>query len=138
MQHEIKTSWVEGMELETVLQGHSLHLDASTEFGGKDKGVRSKHLMLVSLAGCTSMDVLSLLEKMRVKLSSFTVEVCAELTEEHPKTYTSTHIIYNFQGDQLDRSKIERAVELSFDTYCGVIAMFKKFSTVTKEIRYPL
>ena len=136
MRHEIKTTWVEGMQVETTLNGHAIHLDAAPEFGGMDKGVRSKPLMLLSLAGCTSMDVLSLLRKMRVEITNFTVDVTAELTDEHPKTYSSTHIIYHFHGENLDTAKIERAVELSFDTYCGVIAMFKKFSTVTKEIRY--
>jgi putative redox protein len=136
MEHQIKTSWRGGMKVEAETESGSVDLDASVEWGGNDDGLRSKPLMLVSLAGCTSVDVLSILKKMQIEIEDFSVEVRAKLGEGHPAMYIETHIIYCFRGESLDKKRLERAVELSFDSYCGVIAMFKKFSTLSKEIRY--
>ena len=136
MEHKVQANWQGEMQFMADAPGGIVHLDAAEEFGGKNKGNRSKSLMLVALAGCTGMDVVSLIRKMRLNVDGFTVEVTAQLSEEHPKMYTQTHVSYSFSGTELDQEKLEKAVDLSFDTYCGVIAMFKTFSTVTKEIRY--
>jgi len=124
------------MRLTAETMGGLIDIDSSEEFGGTQGGIQSKPLMLVSLAGCTSMDVLSILGKMRIEVADFEVEVTALLSEEHPRIYKETHIIYHFAGANLDKEKIEKAVDLSYSSYCGVITMFGKFSTVTKEIRY--
>jgi putative redox protein len=88
------------------------------------------------LAGCTSMDVTSLLEKMRAQVTDFKVEVEAELTEEHPKYYNKVKMLYKFKGDVLQKDKIEKAVKLSVDRYCGVYEMFRQFADVSYEIIY--
>ncbi len=123
------------MAFNAKVSGHNLTLDAPTEFGGDNDGPRPKELMLASLAGCTGMDVVSLLEKMRVEISGFNIIVDADITEEHPKHYTKMHIIYEFQGNNLPIDKLQKAVELSQERYCGVSYMYKKAFELTHEIR---
>jgi len=136
MTHEVEANWTGQMKFKIESPGGILTVDAAEEFGGSDSGLRSKPLMLSSLAGCTGMDIASLLEKMRVTVDKVNIHVSAELTEEHPKIYKKTHIVYTFTGQHLDEAKLEKAVNLSFDRYCGVIAMFKSFSEVTFEVVY--
>lgn len=136
MNHQVTTKWQGDMHFIADGPGGTIKLDAAEEAGGQGKGNRSKPLMLISLAGCTGMDVALMIKKMRLEVDDFAIDVSGELTEEHPKMYHSTHIIYTFSGANLDQEKLEKAVNLSFDKYCGVIAMFKKFSAVTKEVRF--
>lgn len=135
-QHIVKASWKEGVHFEAETPGGIINMDGADEIGGKGKGYRPKALMLSAMAGCTGIDVSMLIEKMRVQIDGFSIDVSAELTNEHPKIYQNTHIIFTFKSANPDKEKIEKAVNLSFDKYCGVIAMFKSFSNVTKEIRY--
>lgn len=122
------------MAFETELYGHKLTIDADTSNGGQDLGPRPKSLLLVSLAGCTGMDIVSILDKMRVELVDLHVKVEGELTEEHPKHFTSLHIIYEFWGKDLPMEKLEKAVSLSDERYCGVSATLKQGIPVTHEI----
>jgi putative redox protein len=91
--------------------------------------------MLLSLAGCTAMDVISILRKMRVELEDFNVEVQADQTTEHPKHYYKMHIIYTFKGKNLPMDKLEKAVNLSEERYCGVSHVYRKAMDITTEIR---
>lgn len=116
--------------------GGSFYIDAAQEVGGEGKGVRPKALMLTSLAGCTGMDIVSLLKKMRAEVEGIEIDVAAELTEEHPKYYHKVHMEYRFYGKEFQKDKIEKAVNLSIDKYCGVMEMFRKFAEVTTEIKY--
>lgn len=136
MADTVKAVWQGNMHFISKSSAGEVSLDAAEDFGGENKGLRAKSLMLTSLAGCTGMDLGSLLKKMRVTVDGITIEVTAELTDEHPKIYKNTHIVYSFTGKSLDQEKITKAVELSFDRYCGVIAMFKSFSEVTFEIHF--
>jgi len=131
----IHIDWQGDMKFETELDGHKLTIDAAPESGGTNKGPRPKPLMLVALAGCTGMDVVSILKKMRVELDGFKVWVEAEQTEEHPKHYSSMKIIYEFKGKDLPMDKLEKAVSLSEERYCGVSAVYKKAIPITAEIR---
>ena len=135
MKEEINVSWTEDMAFETELNGHKLIIDANENVGGHDKGPRPKPLMLLSLAGCTGMDVISILKKMRVDVDSFNVKVEGELTEEHPKHYHKMHTIYEFTGKNLPLDKIEKAVNLSQERYCGVSATYRKAMELTSEIK---
>ena len=126
--------WKEAMSFETTLNGHKIILDADEAVGGTDKGPRPKALLLVSLAGCTAMDVISILGKMRVQPEAFRVETDGELTEEHPKYYHKLHLRYVFKGKDLPVDKLEKAVSLSQERYCGVSAMLSKAATITHEI----
>ncbi|HBH47550.1 MAG TPA: osmotically inducible protein C, partial [Bacteroidales bacterium] len=115
--------------------GHSLQADAKKEFGGEGKGPRPKPLMLFALAGCTGMDVVSILAKMRVEVELFDIDIEAEMTEEHPKVYSKMHIIYKFSGKDLPMDKLEKAINLSQERYCGVSAMYRKAMDLTHEIK---
>lgn len=136
MTHKITSDWKGNMNYEVDTSGGKLILDATPDANGKAKGMTPKYLMLVSLAGCTSMDVTSLLEKMRAQVEDFKVEVEGELTEEHPKYYHKVTMTYLFKGTDLKKDKIEKAVNLSVEKYCGVYEMFRKFANVEVEIKY--
>ncbi|MDA3880205.1 MAG: OsmC family protein [Prolixibacteraceae bacterium] len=135
MKQETLLSWKGDMEFETELFGHKLTLDAAEESGGHNKGLRPKVLMLTSLAGCTGMDVISILRKMKVEPDEFNVRVDGNVTDEHPKQYDKMHIIYEFKGDNLPEAKLKKAIELSQDKYCGVSSVYKKAIELTYEIK---
>ena len=122
------------MAFEAEINGFKIIIDAEEAVGGKNRGPRPKGLTLVSLAGCTGMDVISILKKMRVVPEYFNVEVEGELTDEHPKYYHSIHLRYIFRGKDLPMAKLEKAIILSQDRYCGVSAMLLKSSKLTHEI----
>lgn len=134
MKQEISISWKEGMAFDAEVNGHKIMLDAGEQSGGLNRGPRPKPLMLVALAGCTAMDVVSILAKMRVELENFDVRVEGEQSEEHPVHYTSMHIIYEFWGRQLPADKLEKAINLSHERYCGVSAVYRKAMPVTHEL----
>ncbi len=131
----VSTKWLENMAFESEINGHKIIVDAKSEFGGEDKGPRPKPLMLAALGGCTSMDVVSILKKMRVELKSLNVIVEGELSEEHPKRFLKMHVIYEVEGENLPMDKIQKAVTLSEDQYCGVSAVYKEVMEITSEIR---
>ncbi len=108
-------------------------LDAPAAVGGEGNGFRPKELMLNALAGCTAMDVISILRKMRTEPEAFRVEVSATETEEHPKVFTAFHIKYIVSGD-VPQANLEKAVSLSQERYCGVTVMYRSFAEVTHEI----
>jgi putative redox protein len=129
-----KVSWEEEMAFDVEIQGHHFKIDADEQFGGRDKGPKPKALLLAGLAGCTGMDVVSILRKMRMSWDSFHLEVDATTAETHPQVYTKIVIRYMFTGGELDRTKIERAVSLSREKYCAVSAMLEKTAEVSHEI----
>ena len=131
----VSTKWLENMAFESEINGHKLIIDAKEEVGGQDRGPRPKPLMLAALGGCTSMDVISILKKMRVELKSLNVIVEGELSEEHPKRFQKMHVIYEVEGDNLPLDKIEKAVSLSEEKYCGVSAVYREVLEITSEIR---
>ncbi len=131
----VTTSWSGDMAFEGVVSGHKITIDAGSDFGGNDLGPRPKPLMLLALAGCTGMDVVSILKKMKVNFGKFNVIVEGQLTDEHPKQFSRMHIIYEFGGPDLPMEKLRKAVELSQEKYCGVSAMYRKVMELTSEIR---
>ncbi|MBN2812804.1 MAG: OsmC family protein [Bacteroidales bacterium] len=135
MKDSINVKWTGGMAFEAELNEHKVLLDAGPEVGGNNAGPRPKPMLMVSLAGCTGMDVISILKKMKVEVSDFNVKVDATLTDEHPKYFTSIHMIYEFWGKELPEDKIRRAIELSQEKYCGVSATLKKTVQLSYEIK---
>jgi len=135
MKSNFSTKWVSDMAFETEISGHKILMDASENVGGHDQGPRPKPLIIAALTGCTGMDVVSILKKMRVEFESFNMAVETEMTEEHPKTYSKIHMVYEFTGKDLDPAKIEKAVSLSQDRYCGVSELLKKGLELTYEIK---
>ncbi len=131
----VVTSWLEDMAFDSEVNGHHIIIDAEEKFGGKDRGPRPKFLTLTSLTGCTGMDVIAILNKMRIKPESFRVIAEAELATEHPKVFTKIHLIYEFKGKDLPMDKLEKAVNLSQDRYCSISAMLRKALDLTYEIK---
>lgn len=127
-------NWNGDMSFDVELQGHCFSVDANEEFGGKNRGPRPKPLLLSGLGGCTGMDVVSLLRKMKMPFDSLSLEVEGETTEEHPQPYKSITIKYIFKGDKLDREKIDKAIALSLDKYCGVYAMLSKTAQINHQV----
>ena len=123
------------MAFESNVDCHQIKMDAEACVGGDDSGARPKKLLLAGLAGCTGMDVVSILKKMRVELKNLNIYVDADVAEEHPKYYTNIHVTYEFTGKNLPMEKLEKAVRMSEETYCGVGALFRKAIEVTSEIK---
>ncbi len=131
----VSTKWLENMSFESEINGHKIIIDAKEEVGGQDRGPRPKTFMLAALGGCTSMDVVSILKKMRIELKSLNVIVEGELSKDDPKRFLKMHVIYEVEGDDLPLDKIEKAVSLSEEKYCGVSAVYKQVMEITSEIR---
>ncbi len=127
--NKVITSWKGNMKLESDNpSGMNLFMDAGPDSGGNGDGYRPKALMLSSLAGCSGIDVASLIKKMKLDVEDFRIDIDAELTEEHPKFYHKVDVEYHFYGNNLNEKKLQRAVDLSVEKYCGVMEMFRKFA----------
>lgn len=122
MKKSININWKQNMAFEAEIDGHTIVMDATEKVGGQNLGPTPKPLLMASLGGCTAMDVISLAKKMRQEVESFEIEMEADLTEEHPMRYTDIKMIYKFRGNNLNREKLEKAVSLSQNRYCGVSA----------------
>ena len=131
----VNTRWLSNMAFEADVNGHKIVMDADQHVGGENRGPRPKPFMLAALGGCTAMDVISILKKMRVDIESFNVKVEGDLTEEFPKHFYKMHVIYEFTGKDLPMDKLKKAVELSEERYCGVSAVYKKALEITSEIK---
>lgn len=134
MEHNVNTAWKGNMQFETEVSGHKFIMDAGPDMGGEDAGPRPKPMLLSALAGCTGMDVVSILKKMRVPIEGLNIKIAAQLTDEHPKHYSDLHIVYEFTGKDLPLDKLEKAVQMSQETYCGVSFMFRKAMKISFEI----
>ena len=127
-------SWNGGMSFDVELQGHRFAVDADPEFGGQNRGPRPKPLLLAGLGGCTGMDVVSLLRKMKMPFDSFSLEVEGETAAEPPKPYQNITLKYIFKGGSLDREKIDKAISLSLERYCPVYAMLSKAARISHQV----
>lgn len=134
MKSNYVTKWIDEMAFKTEINGHTVVMDATEKFGGKDRGPRPKPLLIAALTGCTGMDVASILKKVKVTYDSFEIDTETDMTDDHPKTYTKMHLIYKFQGNNLPLKKIEKAVKLSQEKYCGVVALLEKGLDLTYTI----
>lgn len=134
MEHKVKTQWRDGLTFDAEVVGFKMTMDAKSEVGGQDRGPNPKPVMLSALTGCTGMDVASLMKKMRQEMTEFSIEASAQMTDEHPKHYGSIHIIYRFKGNNLDESKVKKAVDLSIEKYCGITYMLGKTAKITYDI----
>jgi putative redox protein len=127
--------WTKEMSFDVELNGHHFAIDAGKDNGGNDAGPRPKALMLSALGGCTGMDVVSILKKMKVVDYELSITVTADQTDQHPKILQNIMVHYDFSGQNLPVKKLQRAVELSETAYCGVSAMLKKASELNHQIR---
>ncbi len=125
-----------GMNFTTDIHGHKIEIDTDESRGGTNKGTRPKALMLASLAGCTGLDVVGILNKMRVSFSDLSIKVDAHLTEAEAAIYDEVTVNYSIKVDKADEAKVEKAVKLSQEKYCGVTKMFEAFAKVGYKIHY--
>jgi len=122
-----KVTWSQRMTFSgSSDSGFNVQLGTSPDVGGDDDGFRPMELLLVGLAGCTAMDVISLLQKKRQVVDAFEVQVHAERAEEHPRVFTRIRMEYVLTGKNIEREAVERSVQLSADKYCPAQAMFKQ------------
>jgi putative redox protein len=134
---DAKVTWKSGLSFDgTSDSGFTLPLGADPDVGGKNDGFRPLELMAVSLAGCTAMDIISILTKKKQEVTAFEVKVHADRAEEFPKEFTRLDISYLIAGHSIDEVAVLRAIELSSTKYCAVQAMMKK--VVPMGINYEL
>ncbi|NCQ18734.1 MAG: OsmC family protein [Ignavibacteria bacterium] len=114
---------------------HWITMDGPEEFGGSNAGIRPKELLLLGLGGCTGSDVASILSKKKVKLDGFEMNITSEVADEHPQVFTKIHIEYVFQGRNLQKEPIEKAIELSQTKYCSVTKMLEKAAEVSHSYK---
>ncbi|MBU0472690.1 MAG: OsmC family protein [Bacteroidetes bacterium] len=114
---------------------HWVTMDGPANFGGSGAAIRPKELLLLSLGGCTGADVIAILQKKRIKLDDFQINITAEQTETHPKVFSKINLEYVFTGKDIKGKDVERAIELSQTTYCGVTAMLQKSVEITHNYK---
>ncbi len=125
--NHISTKWQgENLFESTNTSGNTFKIDDAEG----SPGLRPKSLMLSALAGCSGLDVASLIRKMKLEVDDFSIETIANLTDEHPKFYDKVTVEYHFHGGNLKEEKLQKAVNLSVDKYCGVMEMFRKFAAL--------
>lgn len=130
-----KAIWKGGMAFTGVNdEGYLVPMDSSAKAGGRDLGFRPLQLLAIGLAGCTGMDVISILQKKRQDVTGFQVNAEVERAAEHPKVFTKIILTYTVKGKNLDLQAVERAVELSETKYCGAQAMLGKTAEITHKI----
>lgn len=125
-----------GMNFTADINGHKVEIDTDESRGGKNTGTRPKALMLAALAGCTGLDVVGILNKMRVNFSDLSIKVDAHLTDEDAAIYDQVAVNYSIKVEKADEPKVEKAVKLSQKKYCGVTRMFESFANVSYKIIY--
>lgn len=131
MSNIVTTHWKGGMKFESDNpSGKTVIMDTDVEGSDKRFGLSPKAMMLSAIAGCSGLDIVPLLYKMKVVIDDFKMIIEGELTEEHPKYYHSVQVDYHFYGKDLNEKKINRAVNLSVEKYCGVMEMFRRFATI--------
>ena len=136
MSHKITTNWKGNMLFDSDNpSGHHVLMDTDVE-GKAREGLSPKALMLSSLAGCSGLDVVSILDKMKINTYDLKMEVEGLLTDEHPKYYHTVILDYHFTGTDLNEEKINRAVQLSVEKYCGVMEMFRRFAEVKTNVHF--
>lgn len=129
--HEVKSVWKGKSVFETETPGGKVTTSLS-----EDSGLSPKALMLDALVGCTGIDLVSLVGKMRLDVKDIHIDAVGHLTEEHPKYYDKVQVTYSFYGENLDEERLSKAVELSSEKYCGVMEMFRQFADVTIEVKF--
>ena len=128
----LSVNWVDGMLMVGKSHsGHSITMDGPIEIGGENLGVRPMEMLLLGVAGCTMIDVVTTLQKMRQDLSHCETRISAERAKEHPKVFTDIHIHFIVKGKDLDSKKVDKAITLSAEKYCSASIMLGKTAKIT-------
>ena len=130
----ISVNWVDGMLMVGKSNsGHSITMDGPPEIGGDNLGVRPMEMLLLGVAGCTMIDVVTTLKKMRQELTHCETKVNAERANDHPKVFTDIHIQFLVKGNDLDSKKVEKAITLSAEKYCSASIMLGKTASISHD-----
>lgn len=133
---EIKAKWVDNLQFIAIdVENHSLVMDGSPKAGGQGTGFRPAQLLLVGLAGCTGMDVISILRKKRQQVTSLELVVSGEQVSEPPWAYQNISVEYIIKGKNIDEAAVKRAIELSETKYCSVKATLEERVNVSSSYR---
>lgn len=136
MTHHVETQWMGKMQFNALVNGHTIVMDGPERVGGEDNGPIPKPLVLTALAGCTGMDVVSILRKAGKEVRNFDLKVAGEISKQVPIEYVAIHLTYEFEGDEEVKNAALKAVIDSQEKYCGVSNMLKKIMPVTWDIVY--
>lgn len=129
------TTWKEGLAFNSRFENHEIELNGASNEQGERLGFSPKALLLSGLAGCSGIDVVDILHKMKVEFAGIEVDAEAEQTDTHPKVFTGIEITYKVATHPENLDKVQRAVSLSLEKYCGVSAMLSKHCTITPHIQ---
>ena len=130
----ISVNWIDGMLMVGKSHsGHSITMDGPPEIGGNNLGVRPMEMLLLGVAGCTMIDVVTTLKKMRQDLTNCETKLSAERADEHPKVFTDIHIQFIVKGQDLDPKKVEKAITLSAEKYCSASIMLGETASITHD-----
>jgi putative redox protein len=130
----ISVNWVDGLLMVGRSDsGHTITMDGPPESGGENLGVRPMEMLLLGVAGCTMIDVVTTLKKMRQDLSHFETKINAERATDHPKVFTDIHIQFILKGQNLDEKKVDKAITLSAEKYCSASIMLGETATITHD-----
>jgi putative redox protein len=130
----ISVNWVDGLLMVGKSDsGHTITMDGPPESGGENLGVRPMEMLLLGVAGCTMIDVVTTLKKMRQDLSHLETKINAERATDHPKVFTDIHIQFILKGQNLDEKKVDKAITLSAEKYCSASIMLGETATITHD-----
>jgi len=128
----VKVKWLDDMRfVASDDRGHSIVMDTSKEHGGEGSGFTPMQLLLAALGGCTGMDITNIMQKQRQKLTGLDILVSGERVADPPRVYSKVHVDYKLEGDHLKEKAVQRAIQLSEETYCSVGATIKKTAKLT-------
>ena len=132
----ISVNWVDGLLMVGKSDsGHTITMDGPPESGGENLGVRPMEMLLLGVAGCTMIDVVTTLKKMRQDLSHLETKINAERATDHPKVFTDIHIQFVVKGKDLDPKKVDKAITLSAEKYCSASIMLGETATITHDFK---
>ena len=130
----ISVNWIDGLLMVGKSDsGHTITMDGPPESGGENLGVRPMEMLLLGMAGCTMIDVVTTLKKMRQDLSHCETKINAERATDHPKVFTNIHIQFTVKGKDLDSKKVDKAITLSAEKYCSASIMLGEMATITHD-----
>ena len=130
----ISVNWIDGLLMVGKSDsGHTITMDGPPESGGENLGVRPMEMLLLGVAGCTMIDVVTTLKKMRQDLSHCETKINAERATDHPKVFTNIHIQFTVKGKDLDSKKVDKAITLSAEKYCSASIMLGETATITHD-----
>ncbi len=130
----ISVNWIDGLLMVGKSDsGHTITMDGPPESGGENLGVRPMEMLLLGVAGCTMIDVVTTLKKMRQDLSHLETKINTERATDHPKVFTNIHIQFILKGQNLDEKKVDKAITLSAEKYCSASIMLGETATITHD-----